>query len=121
MQIPGTQHSGGRGQKVFFRTNGRMLPFPDRSQHGRTLLAKKKLDDWEIIEKIQKSFQGADDWSLGHILKTMIDSAEVKLEQIESAYTILLFYANSLKAGLADYIESEARSDFGKFLKPTDR
>ncbi len=99
-------HSQG-SQPLFLQTNGGMRPIPDCSRSTSRFaavprMAKKKFDDWKVIEKIKNAL-GANHSSLGQIVKTMVDSADMDLDQIQSASLKLNFLARSLKAGLADF------------------
>jgi hypothetical protein len=62
-------------------------------------------NDWKLIKDL---FNGANDSSLRATLRTMIDSAETDLDQVESAYLKLNLFARSLKACLEDLTESDA-------------
>jgi len=108
--------SRSRVQEFLPKTNGIMRPFPDRSwstsNSALVRMAIKKLnadDDWRVIERIKDSFNGADDSSLGQILKNMVDSTDTDLDQLKSAYLKLNFLARGLKAGLEDLTESDTR------------
>jgi hypothetical protein len=99
-------------QNVPFKINGRMRP-PRSTSHFALVLrmTKKKPDsdnDWKVIERIKDAFNGADDSSLGPILKNMVDSTDVDLEELETAYLKLNFLARGLKAGLEDLSQSDA-------------
>jgi hypothetical protein len=70
-------------------------------------------DDWKSIKQIKAAFNGAEDSSLGPILKSMIESSVITLNQLESAYLKLNFFANGLKTGLQFLTQSDASDGIG--------
>ncbi len=67
-------------------------------------------NDWKLIEQIKDSFNGADDSSLGPILKQMVDSTDIDLEKLKTAYLKLNFLTRGFEAGL-EYLSQSGASD----------
>jgi hypothetical protein len=67
--------------------------------------------DWEVIKQIRKSFKGADDLMLGQILRNMVNSTTIDLNQLESAN--LNFLASCLKTGLEEFVQRDTNDTIG--------